>query len=283
MRIEADTAPVRRSRRFSHVNSRALPPSLPHGLWRHDSNRSRRRHLRGSVARRAVIDWCNLIVRTAQHAGGIGRPRSQTSSDGSSIMSAAAAPFTSDSLPRVQHPMSVQPPVLRSSSGMEGDRRCPVDTWRSSASGPAVTAYRSTGSRGFKLVRASFVIAGCATALGVLSLSACSGGLATTTAAVRPTRGQVERQPPRTAATAPTTAPTRPPPTHAELVPPPPAGSGPMVWQPGHWDYTGKAGDPWTWRSGHYMPPPQDKTTWVPGWWSHSPGRTWIWVHGHWA
>lgn len=56
-----------------------------------------------------------------------------------------------------------------------------------------------------------------------------------------------------------------------------------MVWQPGHWDYTGMANNPWAWHDGRYVPPPQGENTWVPGWWSHAPNGSWIWVHGHWA
>ena len=51
-------------------------------------------------------------------------------------------------------------------------------------------------------------------------------------------------------------APGPPPPPNAELVPPPPQGAGPVVWQPGHWRYTGIAGAQWAWVQGQYMPPP---------------------------
>jgi hypothetical protein len=55
------------------------------------------------------------------------------------------------------------------------------------------------------------------------------------------------------------------------------------VWQPGHWDYTGRAGNPWAWHDGHYVPPPQGETTWVPGRWSHAPNGSWVWIDGYWA
>ena len=51
-----------------------------------------------------------------------------------------------------------------------------------------------------------------------------------------------------------------PPPPHAELVPPPPQGVGPEVWQPGHWNYTGVAGNPWVWVGGQYVPAPAGST-----------------------
>ena len=60
-------------------------------------------------------------------------------------------------------------------------------------------------------------------------------------------------------------APMPPPPPASELVPPPPQGSGPVVWQPGHWAYTGVPGHPWSWVSGQYVTPPPGGTTWTPG------------------
>lgn len=127
------------------------------------------------------------------------------------------------------------------------------------------------------------LIVSCAAVLGALALSACNGGPGTSTAMTRPPRPTAAAPPPRAVEAPPPTSPTRPPQVHAELVPPPPLGSGPMVWQPGHWDYTGKAGKPWAFHRGHYVPPPRGETTWVPGWWSHVPNGSWIWVHGHWA
>jgi len=78
-------------------------------------------------------------------------------------------------------------------------------------------------------------------------------------------------------------APGPPPAPHAELVPPPPQGSGLVVWQPGHWQYTGLPGNPWSWQPGQYVPPPSGETTWVPGRWSQQPSGGWSWVEGHWA
>ena len=78
-------------------------------------------------------------------------------------------------------------------------------------------------------------------------------------------------------------APTPPPPPQSELVPPPPPGSGPVVWQPGHWAYTGVAGNPWSWVSGEYVMPPPGEATWIPGQWQQTPDGTWMWVTGHWT
>jgi len=78
-------------------------------------------------------------------------------------------------------------------------------------------------------------------------------------------------------------APGPPPAPHSELVPPPPPGAGPVVWQPGHWMFTGVAGNEWSWQPGQYMPPPMGETTWVPGHWTQQPTGGWYWLEGHWA
>lgn len=74
-----------------------------------------------------------------------------------------------------------------------------------------------------------------------------------------------------------------PPPPNAELVPPPPQGAGTVVWQPGHWRYTGIAGSEWVWVRGQYTPPPYGMSTWQPGRWTQSPSGGWLWVEGHWS
>jgi hypothetical protein len=78
-------------------------------------------------------------------------------------------------------------------------------------------------------------------------------------------------------------APGPPPPPHSELVPPPPDGAGPVVWQPGHWQFSGDPGNPWSWQPGQYVPPPPGQTTWIPGRWMQQPTGSWSWVDGHWA
>jgi hypothetical protein len=79
------------------------------------------------------------------------------------------------------------------------------------------------------------------------------------------------------------TAPTPPPPPETEVVPPPPPGTGPAVWQPGHWAYTGAPANPWSWVSGEYVPLPSERTTWIPGRWELTSTGTWMWVFGRWA
>jgi hypothetical protein len=80
--------------------------------------------------------------------------------------------------------------------------------------------------------------------------------------------------PPQVATVAPAPVAPMPPPPQSELVPPPPPGSGPVVWQPGHWAYTGVLGNPWSWVSGDYVMPPPGGTTWIPGQWEETSSGT---------
>ena len=78
-------------------------------------------------------------------------------------------------------------------------------------------------------------------------------------------------------------SPAPPPPAQTELVPPPPQGAGPVVWQPGHWQFSAMNGGSWVWATGHYVPPPTGHTTWVAGRWLQQPSGSWAWLEGHWA
>lgn len=118
-----------------------------------------------------------------------------------------------------------------------------------------------------------------ATALGcaLIGLSACGGS-------PPPRETEVIVQPaPQPQPVMAMVAPMPPPLPHAELVPPPPQGAGPVVWQPGHWEYTGMAGHEWSWQPGQYVPPPPGETTWIPGRWAQQPNGSWAWLGGHWA
>jgi hypothetical protein len=77
-------------------------------------------------------------------------------------------------------------------------------------------------------------------------------------------------------------APMPPPPPMSELVPPPPPSATPPIWQPGHWRYTGIAGNPWRWQGGQYVALPPGVTAWVPGQWQEQ-GGGWVWREGHWG
>ncbi len=83
------------------------------------------------------------------------------------------------------------------------------------------------------------------------------------------------------AATPPLLSPKPPPPSPEEIVPPPPAGSRSATWQPGHWRWTGSAGNEWEWLGGHYVDRPPDRTAWVVGQWQSVPDG-WVWIEGHW-
>src|ERR1700745_4085424 len=87
-----------------------------------------------------------------------------------------------------------------------------------------------------------------ASVAALLGLSACVN-----VSAPRETQGDVQTPPQQATAFI---APGPPPAPHSELVPPPPQGAGPVVWQPGHWMFTGMQGDPWSWQPGHYGTPP---------------------------
>jgi hypothetical protein len=108
---------------------------------------------------------------------------------------------------------------------------------------------------------------------GVAGLAACGGS-------PPPQITQVIVQP-QQAAIVPT-APMPPPPPMSELVPPPPASPTPTVWQPGHWRYSGIAGNPWSWQGGQYVAVPGGAAAWVPGQWQQQ-GAGWVWQEGHWA
>jgi len=110
----------------------------------------------------------------------------------------------------------------------------------------------------------------------LFGLSAC-----VTVPAARETRVIV--QPPPQQYTTVAAAPGPPPPPHSELVPTTPALEAPVVWQPGHWHFRGKSGNPCSSQPGQYVPPPPGQTTWIPGRWMQQPTGSWSWVDGHWA
>jgi hypothetical protein len=69
------------------------------------------------------------------------------------------------------------------------------------------------------------------------------------------------------------------PPPQAEMIPKPPVSEQPLIWQPGHWDYTGASyawtGGAWVLRAGH-------GTAWQDGYWTQVNGA-WSWVAPHWT
>ena len=62
-----------------------------------------------------------------------------------------------------------------------------------------------------------------------------------------------------------------------ERIPPPPHGPR-MVWEPGHWQWTGNS---YSWIGGHYVRPGRSNAQWVHGHWANQGGRQ-VWVPAHW-
>jgi hypothetical protein len=68
------------------------------------------------------------------------------------------------------------------------------------------------------------------------------------------------------------------PPIPHEDIPLPPVSEEPLIWQPGHWNWTGTdyvwEGGAWLQRTGH-------GTQWQDGYWALEAGN-WRWVPAHW-
>lgn len=73
-------------------------------------------------------------------------------------------------------------------------------------------------------------------------------------------------------------APPPVPPPIAETIPPPPSGSPyTVIWQPGHYDWSGQG---YIWRSGEWVRQVGGLHLWQPGYWAVSPeGETWVSAH----
>jgi hypothetical protein len=69
------------------------------------------------------------------------------------------------------------------------------------------------------------------------------------------------------------------PPPIAETMPNPPVTAEPLMWQPGHWDWTGNG---YVWSKGQYVPAEGHGNLWMPGWWSRSEAG-WNWLPPHWT
>jgi len=68
------------------------------------------------------------------------------------------------------------------------------------------------------------------------------------------------------------------PPAPAETMPLPPVTATPLIWQPGHWDWTG-AGYAWT--PGAFVPRGNHSDQWMPAHWELV-GSAWVWQPAHW-
>ncbi len=69
-----------------------------------------------------------------------------------------------------------------------------------------------------------------------------------------------------------------PPPMPAETIPMPPVSEDALIWQPGHWDWTGGG---YIWREGRWVPRGEHGTQWMPGYWARE-GGVWNWMPAHW-
>jgi hypothetical protein len=72
--------------------------------------------------------------------------------------------------------------------------------------------------------------------------------------------------------------PVPPPPPTAEVIPNPPVTDVPLIWQPGHWNWTGTG---YAWQPGEYVPRGTHSNMFMPGFWQESPSG-WMWVPAHW-
>ena len=68
------------------------------------------------------------------------------------------------------------------------------------------------------------------------------------------------------------------PPLLSEEVPAPPRTRTVVIWQPGHWDWTGQA---YAWMPGEWVERAGHGTLWQDGYWSIATGNP-VWVPAHW-
>jgi hypothetical protein len=65
----------------------------------------------------------------------------------------------------------------------------------------------------------------------------------------------------------------------AETMPKPPVSAEPLIWQPGHWDWTGSG---YAWTPGVFVPSAGHGNLWMPGYWAQAPDGSWAWQPPHW-
>ena len=62
-------------------------------------------------------------------------------------------------------------------------------------------------------------------------------------------------------------------------VPKPPVSGEPLIWQPGHWDWSGQQ---YNWDQGRWVRREGHGTMWQDGYWDRQHGE-WLWIPGHWV
>jgi hypothetical protein len=73
--------------------------------------------------------------------------------------------------------------------------------------------------------------------------------------------------------------PAPPPAPIAETIPLPPVSATPLIWQPGHWDWSGSS---YVWSPGQFVPRGGHGELWMPGFWEQTPPG-WVWRPAHWV
>ncbi len=58
----------------------------------------------------------------------------------------------------------------------------------------------------------------------------------------------------------------------------PPVTAEQLLWQPGHWDWTGSG---YAWTAGEWVPAAGHGGRFMPGWWSKTPAG-YVWQPPHW-
>jgi hypothetical protein len=69
------------------------------------------------------------------------------------------------------------------------------------------------------------------------------------------------------------------PPLVLEVIPKPPVSGQQLLWQPGHWDWTGGG---YVWAGGEYVPAAGHGNLWMPVWWARTDAG-WTWQPAHWT
>ena len=69
------------------------------------------------------------------------------------------------------------------------------------------------------------------------------------------------------------------PPLMDDPMPKPPVTADALVWQPGHWDWTGSD---YVWHHGLYIPAAGHGPLWQPGWWNRT-AAGWRWERAQWV
>lgn len=59
----------------------------------------------------------------------------------------------------------------------------------------------------------------------------------------------------------------------------PPVTGEQLMWQPGHWDWTGSG---YVWASGQWVPSAGHGALWMPSFWAQTSGG-WVWQPAHWT